>query len=248
MNRTISRAFEILEYVAVLPNGASLTEISEHFEISKSSVHVIIQTLLNRNYLEYSVYNDRKYVLGLAPYTLGMKYLGRQNFLQRSSKELEVISEKYGKTGFIGVLNGPSVLYIYKHVPSKSIISSCALGSEKPANATALGKVLIAFAANSNEIIDSLDYQSITNDTIIDKEEFREEIIRVRRQGYALDEKESDAVLMCIAAPIFDYSGFPVAAMSLTELYNENEDIEQVARDLVKCCNQISISLGYIKK
>lgn len=248
MNRTIVRAFEILDFVASLPNGASLTEISDHLDLSKSSAHVIVQTLLGLNYLECSAYNERKYILGIAPYTLGMKYLGRQSFLQSGSKELDSISEKYGKTGFIGVLNGQSVLYVYKHVPAKSIISSCALGSEKPANSTALGKVLIAFSHDSDAIIDSLDFKSITDLTITDKESFRREIEKVKIQGYALDRKESDAVLMCTAAPIFDNTGYPVAAMSLTELYNPNEDSEIIAQALIESCRRVSRSLGYIRR
>ena len=248
MNRTIVRAFEILDYVASMPNGASLTEISEHLELSKSSAHVIVQTLLGLHCLECSVYNERKYVLGIAPYTLGMKYLGRQSFLQSGSKELDSISEKYGKTGFIGIMNGSSILYVYKHVPATSIISSCALGSEKPANATALGKVLIAFSHDPDAFIDTMDFASITDKTITDKEKFREEIAKVRKQGFALDKKESDAVLMCTAAPIFDNTGYPVAAMSLTELYNPSEDSERVAKDLVESCMRVSISLGYIRR
>lgn len=177
-----------------------------------------------------------------------MKYLGRQSFLQSGSKELDSISEKYGKTGFIGIMNGSSILYVYKHVPATSIISSCALGSEKPANATALGKVLIAFSHDPDAFIDTMDFASITDKTITDKEKFREEIAKVRKQGFALDKKESDAVLMCTAAPIFDNTGYPVAAMSLTELYNPSEDSERVAKDLVESCMRVSISLGYIRR
>lgn len=247
MNRTLVRAFEILDYASQYPtSGVLLKDICEKMDLSKSTAHVIVQTLLALGYLETLANNDKRYVLGSSAYILGMKYLNKKDFISSIAPELQKLCEKWKKTGFVGVLKGGYIVYVHKYTPSSSIISSCPLGSQKSAYATGLGKAFIAFSKNEEEIISQMDFVKISEKTITDKDAFRKELQDIRSRGYAIDDRENDKLLSCVAVPVFDHSGYPVASMSLTGLYDENEDMKLLAKDLVEASRKISRILGYI--
>lgn len=51
MNRTVERAFSILQLIASRKDGITLQEIANEMDIAKSSAFVIVQTLLELNYI-----------------------------------------------------------------------------------------------------------------------------------------------------------------------------------------------------
>lgn len=89
-------------------------DIAEEMELSKSTAHVIIQTLYGLGFLETTEHNDKRYVLGVEGYTLGMKYLANKDNIHSCSSELARLAEKWNKIGFVGVLKGGSIVYVQK--------------------------------------------------------------------------------------------------------------------------------------
>ena len=51
MNRTVERTFAILQLIADCKDGITLQEIANEMEMAKSSAFVIVQTLLELNYI-----------------------------------------------------------------------------------------------------------------------------------------------------------------------------------------------------
>ena len=72
------------------------------------------------------------------------------------------------------------------------------------------------------------------------------EIAAIRERGFALDNEEREEGLHCIGAPIFDYTGAVVAALSVSwpsfryERGNESDKIESVKAAAAR----ISATLG----
>ena len=57
---------------------------------------------------------------------------------------------------------------------------------------------------------------SVTPRTITNSDQFLIELRRARRQGFSIDNEENESGGRCVAAPIFDYSGLPIAAVSVS--------------------------------
>ena len=55
-----------------------------------------------------------------------------------------------------------------------------------------------------------------TDNTICTVSALREELIRVRDQGYALDWEENEVGIRCIAAPVVDPTGMVVASLGIS--------------------------------
>ncbi len=250
MNRTVERTFAILQLVADCKNGITLQEIADKMEMAKSSAFVIVQSLLSLNYIARVQNNDKKYCLGLEAFSLGMKYTNDMSLVKQCSLFLPAIAEKYDKTAFVAVLSGTQIVYLYKHVAHNARLTSCALGTRKDAFATALGKAIIAFLPEEEQLklIEQIKFKAFTEKTITSKEEFFKEIKRTKERGYSLDIRELENITSCCGAPIFDYDGKVVASVSLSDLYREDQDDVKTAEELKEVAMQISKSMGYMPK
>ncbi len=250
MNRTVERTFAILQLIADCKDGITLQEIANEMGMAKSSAFVIVQTLLELNYISTVTNNNKKYCLGIETYSLGMKYVNDMSLIEQCAIYIPPIAERYNKTAFVAVLNGTKVVYVYKYVAHDAKLASCALGTRKDAYATSLGKAIIAFLPEEerNALVDKIEFKALTNFTITSKERFLEEIERTKERGYSLDARELENITSCCGAPIFNYSGEVIAAVSLSDIYNEDLDDEKVAEDLKEVALQISKCLGYFPK
>lgn len=247
MNRTVDRAMQILQIVSKTNDGTTLQEIADELEIPKSSAYVIVQTLLQDGYLSTMRYNDKKYRIGLKLFTLGMRYVDDLNLVAQCSQYLDPLADTYKKTAFVGVLEGTSIVYVHKYVSKDAVLASCALGSRKPAYATALGKAILAYteAPALDAIIDQIDFSSLTEHTITSPEAFRADLAETRRRGYSVSIKEHLNNTVCCGAPVFDYTGHVIAACSLSDVHEGPVDV--MGEDLKQACRKISESLGYAK-
>jgi len=248
MNRTVERSMQILHIVSKNNGGTTLQEIAEELQLPKSSAFVIVKSLLELGYLSTMRYNDKKYRLGLKLFTLGMRYVDDLNLVDQCALYLNPLADKYNKTAFVSVLEGNSVVYVHKYVSRNALLASCALGSRKPVHATALGKAILAYTEPDmlNKILDSIELNSMTENTITDRSKFMEELALTRQRGYSLDIKEHLNNTVCCGAAVFDYSGKVIASISLSDVHTG--DYESMGRDLKAVADKISSSLGYDHK
>ena len=69
----------------------------------------------------------------------------------------------------------------------------------------------------------------------------------VRQRGYARDDEENEPGVACVGAPIFEASGRPIAAISVSGPVGRILDREgEIADLLVSTCAEISRRLGFI--
>jgi len=118
------------------------------------------------------------------------------------------------------------------------------IGMRMPLYSTSFGKVLLAYSPESfiNEYLRKVPLIPRTENTITDPEKLKEELLKVKKQGYAFDNEENERGIKCIGAPIFDYSGNVVAAVSISGYYKdfEGENREKLLKELLSACDRIS--------
>ena len=249
LNRTVERSMKILQLVSKSERGLTLQELSTELDVPKSSVYVIVQTLLALGYITPYRFNNKRYCIGLKLFSLGMKYLEGQNIVEECAYYLNPLAEKYHKTGFVGVLENDVIVYIHKYVGQGAVLASCALGSRHEVYATSLGKAALAFSdeETQNRIINKLELKSVTENTINSKEKLLDELALTRKRGYSTDLKEHENKTICFGVPIFDYKGQVLAAISLSDIADSSEKYENMTTELVECGKQISKAFGFTK-
>ena len=77
-----------------------------------------------------------------------------------------------------------------------------------------------------NKVVNEVHFIKAFKNTnsIIDKKQFREELLRTKQRGYALDDMEHEFGIKCIAMPVFDRTKNVYAAISISGMANHFTD------------------------
>jgi DNA-binding IclR family transcriptional regulator len=117
-----------------------------------------------------------------------------------------------------------------------------------PAFCTCEGRVLLAFGpiAQEQQVL-SLPLEPRTSSTVTDPQKLQPILERIRAQGFALDDEESETGMRGIAAPVRDASSEVVAAVGLVGPVQRlnDERVAQYTPKLLETALAISKGLGY---
>jgi DNA-binding IclR family transcriptional regulator len=247
-NRTVSRALQILKLLAQEKKGLTLSEISRELDIPVSSTHDIVYTLEQEGFL--CVNKELKtFAIGLSTFEIGASYLANVDLYSLTHRYLEEMMQQTESTTFLAVESRGEIVYLDKVESSTSVRTTAQLGSRNMLHYTGLGKALLATydERKVREITGSGPLPVRTQYTIGTFDELMKELERIRQRGYAIDDRESEEEVFCVAAPLIDSSNVAVAAISIASLYTKmhKERQEYFAKLVVDSAMSISKILGF---
>jgi IclR family acetate operon transcriptional repressor len=213
---TVAKALSILDRLATYSEaGASLTELSAALKMPKSSTHRYLATLLELRLAERI--GDERFRLGTKVIELAGSFLASSELQKVSDAILNEIAEKSGETTHLAVPSGVEVVYIAKVEGRHTLGMFSHIGARLPMHCTALGKSILAFSAPEHiqDVLPELSKPRTPN-TITSEQALREELDLIRTQGFAIDNEENEVGIRCVGAPIMDYTGRAIAAMSIS--------------------------------
>jgi len=245
---SVDRALVILEYLGTQTKEVGVRELGQAIGLSKSSVHRILQTLRARGFVRWNPDNAR-YSLGMRAFEVGCGILRSMEAHSVAKPHLEQLVSQLGETAFLGVIDDSEMVYIDKIDGRRSVRMYADIGSRRPLHCTAIGKALLAHLdrAEIDRIIAARPLTRYTKATITDPEALRQELDKVRRQGYAEDNEELEEGLYCVGAPLFNYSGRPVASISVSvpKIGQQTVQKDRIIKAVVQSAQEISTKLGY---
>jgi DNA-binding IclR family transcriptional regulator len=153
------------------------------------------------------------------------------------------------ETVHLVVMDQGHVAYVDKVECSKAVRMHSAVGDRALVHCTAVGKAMLAFMPQEDveRILDDHGLPARTPQTITDRGRLREELKKVRRLGYAVDDIENEEGIRCLGAPIFDHQGRPAAALSVSgPAYRLSmERTLELAEGVMETAFMVSQQLGY---
>ncbi len=244
----LERGLQIMELLLDFPEGLSQTEIATRLRSSKTSVFRITTTLVEYGYLVRSE-DSRNLTLSRKLLAMGCKALHEKDLMGCSMDVLRGLRDQVKETVLIGTLADGAFIVIEQVLGSHPFKFSLDIGSRLPLHTAAPAKALLAFLPEREReaLIETIEFVGFNSATIRDAERFREELDAVREQGYALDRGEQLAGIHCVAAPVFDRNGYPVAAVWTTGPADRirERDFPTVGKLFCKQMRIISGRLGY---
>ncbi len=249
--QTLSKALEILNFIKDSPSssGITLSFISKSLNLSKSSTHRILDTLLQYGFVEKSENVITTYRLGWAAYKVGScvpKYhtLNSSNY----AASLEVLAQELKRTATLNVINEYSSMIMYKVDPNATVPSQAYIGQRTPLYATASGKLFMLNFTNEEirGYFKDTDIKKYTSNTILNYIDFLDELNKIKFNDYAFDNCEYKENTACIAVPVRDYTRKIVAAISITDTPDNMSasHLEQIIPKLKDVCDNLSRFLG----
>ena len=186
--KSLQKALEILNLFTVKP-VLGVTEISEYFGIYKSTVHNILSTLKAMEYLEQDE-ETGKYRLGIQVFTLSKALGDTYSITKIATPYLQELSNQTRERVYLAVPYRSEVLYLDSMYPADSVeLMRSILGERAQMYCTGIGKAMLA---NMNErtieeYLATHELKAFTENSITDKEEFRQELLRMRLMIWSMN-------------------------------------------------------------
>ncbi len=196
----VERALGLLELLARAGGRLGLSELAERSGLPLGTVHRLLATLVATGAVRQEA--DRRYALGPALIPIGdaaTRLLGdwAQPFLVR-------LVEASGETANLAVLDDDHVLYLAQAPGRHRMRMFTEVGRRVAPHTTAVGKVLLAWRdeAQVRRTLSRSDLAPRTAHSITSVRGFLDELARVRRQGWAVDDEEEEEGVRCLAVPV----------------------------------------------
>ncbi len=243
--QSVDRALTILEMLA-RTGEAGVTEIADELGVHKSTAFRLVATLEQHRMVEQS--GDRgKYRLGVGVLRLAGATTARLDLVQEARPICKQLAADTGETVNIAVLAEGGALYLDQVAGSSALQSHNWVGQHIPLHATSNGKVLLSGMDDESlaEVLRQLP--RYTPQTITKRATLREQVEKVRVEGYSVAVDELEVGLTAVAAPIRSAHGDVVASMSVSgpTFRLDTDAIADVVSLVVAAAEEVSHRLGW---
>lgn len=247
MLNTIQKAGELLALYDRDHTEWGVREVAARLKIAKSSTHDLMSSLAKQGFLHKT--EENRYRLGWRLVTLSETLLATTELRKEAHPVLEELAARYQETIHLAVLDDTQAVYVDKLEGRQAVrVELTSLGARLYAHCSALGKVLLAFS-NEDEvkrIIQTAGLPRFTDNTITDEEELLQNLVKIRKQGYAYDLEEILPDLCCVAAPIYNHRGQVIAAVSMSiPAFRFRRSQAEFREAVMRAAKTISKRLGY---
>lgn len=191
-----------------------VSDLAARLGLAKGTVHGLLQTLVARSVVERDLASG-KYMLGPALLVMGNVYLNSHDLRVRSLRWVTSLGELTHLAVRVGVLVWPDVVVIHHISASDAAIPVSEVGLGMPAHATALGKAILAFRSDRDDLLGSGPLPRLTGSTITDPDELLAELEQVAESGVALEDQEAVVGEAGVAGAIFDRGGTVTGAVAV---------------------------------
>lgn len=230
--KSLYKAIKLLDYFSISHPERGVSELAELSGMLKSSIYNIMSTYEECGILEKNPKTCQ--------YHLGLKILALSNVISQDDVFSEIIrpymeelSEHTGETVFLATPYGNNIIYREAAFPNHSISVRAIKGVVAPMYCTSLGKAILS--CMDSEHIDRViaeGMEPFTPFTIIDPQAFRDEVEKIRRQGYSIDNMEHEYGIKCVGVPIKNGNEQVIGAISLSGpslRFNDDKMIEYIS-------------------
>jgi IclR family KDG regulon transcriptional repressor len=246
----IDRAAQILDCFGFDHQELSVSEIGAKTGLHRSTAHRILMALEYNDLIKQNP-STGKYHLGIKLFKLGHQAVSQLNLREICRPFLSRLMNDTKETIHLAVLDDDQVLYLDKVEGPHALRMPSRVGRYIPTYCTSLGKAMLS-CLDDQEVKSILRRQTLkphTENTVKNINQLLADLRSVRKRGYAVDNEEIEIGLRCVGAPLRDYTGGMVGAISVAapsaRLSEKNTPV--IGRMVIAIAAEISEQLGFEK-
>lgn len=244
---TADNALRILRSFSIEEPEKKVTDIAVSLGLSNSSVSRLMTTLAGQGFVKKSS-ETQMYKLGLSALALTGVITSNLEIYKEALPVLRKLVSDIGETCHLSLLEGHEIICLQKIECKHPIKLKSYMGNKNPIQCTSSGKAIFAYQKEdivNKAINDGLE--RFTSKTITNPDEFRECLREVRERGYSYCIGEFMEEVVSVGAPIRDYTGKVIAAVTITGPIQriDPEEFPVYAKKLKLVAKEISNGLGY---
>lgn len=212
---TVTAALTVLRALADYPDGARITELAERFGLGKSTVHLLLASLVDQGFAERTA--DSRYRLGLTAFEVGSAVPDAARFGGALTGPMQRLADLSGEAVSLAIVRGREAIMVQRFETAYVLRAEIRVGTRMPLIGCASGKFLLAHM--SDEAVDTLypkeKLPRVTAHSVRTKTELRAMFPAIREHGYAVNENEYAEGIAGIATGVAGADGEYVAALSV---------------------------------
>jgi IclR family acetate operon transcriptional repressor len=213
----LERGLAILELLDQHACGLTIERIAEKTGFPKNGVFRVAMTLWSLGYLTRDE-QTKIFMLSRRLLSLGSGLFRQTGLMEAALDVMYDFRDQVKETVLIGTLTDDCGVVLEQVLglhPFKFMVDP---GKSLALNAAAPCKAMAAFLppAERDALVARAKFKRFNKRTITDKAKYMKELADVRQLGYAVDRAEELDGVWCIAAPVFDRHGHPLASIWVT--------------------------------
>jgi IclR family transcriptional regulator, KDG regulon repressor len=246
--RSVERALDILLCFSREEPTRSLTQIAESVHMSKTTVHRLLTTLENKRFITRDK-TTSLYRLGFCFIEMASLVLQDVELHRWAHPYLQQLSEQYGETVDLSILDGSHVIYLEVIESPRRVKLAAAIGQRLPASFTASGKAMLAYLPEDQvRKIISENTKNYSDNGSVSIPEMLAELKTTAERGYAIAEEEYEKDINAVAAPILDMNNNPIASIAIVgpSFRLSKDRLPEMGESVRKMTKVISKEVGLI--
>lgn len=221
MNKTdnvavLDKALDLLECL-LRRSDQTVAELAQGADVTKAAAYRILATLERRGYVA-TYERVRRYSIGHAFRAFIQAADGPDRLIDAARPSMRALWDETGETINLAVLAQGGVLYVDVLESTQGLRATANIGALDALHSTALGKAMMARMSPGERdgVLAEAQLVPRTERTETDPLRLREAIDRAAHAGFAVDDEENEIGMRCVAAPIVNSDGWPLAAISIS--------------------------------
>lgn len=192
-----------------------LSEVAQTAALPKATALRLLSALEEHGLLSRTA--DRRYRLGLRLIRLGAQVAESLDVRRLAVPHMRRLRDQTGQSVQLVVLDGDEAVYVERLEGTTAVRLYIAVGRRAPLYAGASTRLLLAYCTPERqaEILAARPPQPHTPNTVTDPVKLRELLQQTRTRGWTVSMGELQPDSAEMAAPVFDYKGSVIAAVSI---------------------------------
>ena len=246
---SIEKAIDILFCFDAAHSQRRLTDISDKLGLNKSTTHRLL-ALLKKKGLVVADPRTQLYSLGPGIVDLAWVVLRQQDLRDVCRPYLLRLQQTTHETVSLYTRAGDKRVCVEELESEQHIKYAQRVGMTAPLHVGAPGKALLGFLPPQEleALLDGLDLTAVTENTFTDREQLSLELLVTRTRGFAISAGERTPGASAVAAPIWDRSGLPIAAVCVLgpEQRLTLGKLQELGPQVIQVAQEMSAALGYV--
>lgn len=193
--------------------------------------------------------HDKKYELGLEFVVFSEIVRENSNLLLAAEPVMQKFNDKTTESITLNIIENHQRKCISSLDSKHELTTLSYVGHQSPLYAGASAKVLLAYFPEEKLVnyLKQVDIQELTDSTITDLEQLRNELRKIRENGYAFSQGERVKGAVSISAPIFDSLSNVIALISVTipSVRFRDYNFETLVNETIVAAKEITDKLAH---
>ena len=249
LNKSVTRAMSILDQFTLEKPGLNPAEISQGAGLSKSTTHRLLATLESAQILQLDKKSGR-YTLGLKAFRLGTVVSRSMELIRQADLLLWNLAENTDETFYLLVADGHETLCLRRFEPANPLRRATIVeaGAHSAFNCGGAQRVLLAHLPEKKwEEIVAHHLRRLTEFSLVSRDDLERDRREILERGYAVSWEDVALHACAFGAPVRDYSGAVVAALSVggTVQGFSVGRLPELVRLIIDLAAELSRAIGY---